>query len=384
MRPESVKKQKSSFIKTKGAAISLLALALPLAGCGEEKPVAETIRPVKAMVVEAALPDRAVTYSGVIAPRIETALGFRVGGKIVERLVDVGQTVKDGQPVARLDETDLKLSENSAKAAVASAKTRLAVAKDALERAKALRPNGYISQAVVDQRQLEFDSAKAALDSAEDQYDQAKNATSYALLKADRDGIVTSVRAEPGQVVSVGQPVVTLAQAGDIEAEVALPEQEITQLKVGQKAQVSLWANPDVRSQGTIREIAGAADPASRTYAVRVAVENPAPAMRLGMTANVTLRLPAAPNAVTVPLTALSEQNGGKAVFVADAQTETVSARPVRVAGVSEAGAKIADGLMPGDVVVTGGVQFLRDGMRIRLPDDLKSLAEVTAATASN
>lgn len=382
MRPKSDERQKTSFKKANFAFLIVLAAAGGLAGCREEQAVSEPVRPVKAMVVQTPLSERAVTYSGVIAPRIEASLGFRVSGKIVERLVSVGDTVKKGQIVAKLDQTDLKLAENSASVAVTSAKTRLAVTTDALKRAQALRPNGHISQAVVDQRQLEVDAAKAAYDSAVDQHKQARNSTGYAHLEADRDGIVTSVRAEPGQVVSVGQAVITLAQAGDTEADVAVPEQEVAALKAGQPAEVALWADPSIRSAGVIREIAGAADPASRTYAIRVSIKDKAPALRLGMTATVTFRLPTPATAVTVPLAALSEQKGGSAVFVANRETQTVSSRPVEVAGVTEAGARILNGLVPGDVVVTGGVQFLRDGMQVRLPENLRQLAKPAAVAA--
>src|SRR5262249_11382947 len=152
---------------------------------------------------------------------------------IIERYVNAGDQVEAGQKIAKLDEKDLKLAENSARAAVAAAKSRLDVAKDALRRATFLLPNGFIAESAVDQRELEFDSAQSALNSAEDQLNQAVNATSYALLLADKGGVVTSVRAEPGQVVAAGQAVVTFALAGDREASVAVPEQEIVRLKTG-------------------------------------------------------------------------------------------------------------------------------------------------------
>jgi RND family efflux transporter MFP subunit len=373
MRHETDKSRKSSFVSYKTALVAVLALGftIGLTGCKEETAVTEPVRPVKAMVVEAAPAQRTVLYSGVIAPRVETSLGFRVSGKIVERLVNVGDAVRAGQPVARLDETDLRLGQNSAEAAVTSARSRLAVANDALQRARSLAPKGFIAQSVVDQRQLEADSAKAALDAAQDQLEQARNATSYALLLADKPGIITSVRAEPGQVVSVGQTVVTLAQAGDIEVSVAIPEHEIARLSPGMPAQVALWAAPEIRSSGTVREIAGAAEPASRTYAVRVALANPSEQMRLGMTATVSLSLDGAPPGVTIPLAALREFQGQKTVFVAD-RDGTVAARMVQVASVNDDGARIETGLAPGEVVVTGGVQFLRDGMKVRLPAGLE------------
>ena len=208
---------------------------LLLAGCKEEKPVEQVIRPVKAMIVSEQAAERSRTFSGSVRARIESPLGFRVAGKITERLVNIGDEVKVGQVIARLDETDLKLSESSARSAVDSARTRLDVARDALNRAKALLPNGYIPKATVDQRQLEFDAAKASLESAEAQARQATNATSYAALTSDKAGIVTAVSAEPGQVIAAGAPVVMLAETGAIEVALSVPEQEVTHLKPGQR-----------------------------------------------------------------------------------------------------------------------------------------------------
>lgn len=361
----------------------LLALTLALAACGEQKTSQAPVRPVKAFVVQSPSVERTLTYSGVIAPRIESQLGFRVAGKIVERFVNTGDRVSEGQPIARLDEKDLKLGENSARAAAGAAKSRFAVAKDALDRAAYLLPKGFIAKAVFDQRQLEFDAAKSAADSAEDQLKQAANATSYALLAADKDGVVTSVRAEPGQVVGAGQQVITLAHANEIEVSVAVPENEIARLKAGDPARVALWPALDIGSDGKIREIAGAADPASRTYAVRVTVNHPVPEMRLGMTTSVAFKVPEADPPVIAPLTALTEEGGKTVVYVADRGSETVARREVLLDGVAGDGVRVKSGLAPGEIVVTGGVQFLKDGMKVRLQKEyLTEVADGSAAPA--
>jgi RND family efflux transporter MFP subunit len=310
------------------------------------------------------------TYTGVVAARTDSGLGFRVGGKIVERAVSVGDRVKVGQLIARLDDTDLKLAENSAKAAVASARTRRDVARDNLERAKPLLAKQYISQAAYDIRLNEFDAATSALESAEAQLRQAANAVSYASLKADKAGIVTAVTGEPGQVVSAGQAVITLAQAGETEIAIAVPEQDAGRIAVGQRAAITLWAGPRAGTEGRIREIAGQADAASRTYAVRVAAANPPPGMRLGMTATVAIRIDEGTAALLVPLTALTEADGAPVVFVVDADRKTVRRTPVTIAGTAAEGVRIAGGLSAGELVVTAGVQFLRDGMRVRLPGE--------------
>jgi RND family efflux transporter MFP subunit len=310
----------------------------------------------------------------VVRPRIETAVGFRVSGKIVDRLVNVGDRVELDQPLARLDQTDLKLAELSARAGVAAARSRRDVAADHLERAKALLPKAIISQAAYDTRRNELDAAIAAMESAEAQLRQAVNAVTYTDLKADRGGIVTAVSAEPGQVVSAGQPIVTLADASETEIAIAVPEQDAGQLAVGQQAKVTLWAGPRRSVDGRIREIAGQADSASRTYAVRIAVAAAPQAMRLGMTASVELRSDRETAPMLVPLTALTEHANHAVVFVVDQTSKVVRRTAVGLGEASEDGVEIKSGLEPGDMVVTAGVQFLRDGMRVRLLEQRSSL----------
>jgi len=353
--------------------LAILGLAAAaVAGCKGEAAIEEkeVVRPVKVATVSAAPQGRTLTYSGVVRPRIESSIGFRVGGKIVERAVNVGDRVKLGQTIARLDDTDLKLAESSARAAVVAARTRSDVTRDNLERAKPLLAKQFISQASYDIRRNEYDAAVSALEAAEAQLRQAANATSYATLKADKAGIVTAVMSEPGQVVSAGQSVAAVAEAGEIEIAVGVPEQDAGRLSVGQRAGIALWAGPGNSAEGRIREIAGQADSASRTYAVRVAVGNPPQAMRLGMTATVAIRIDGEGAAMIVPLTALTEAEGKPAVFVVDREKGTVRRTPVTVAGTADAGVRVAGGLSPGDMVVTAGVQFLRDGMRVRLPGE--------------
>jgi multidrug efflux system membrane fusion protein len=172
-------------------------------------------------------------------------------------------------------------------------------------------------------------------------------------------------------VVAAGAPVVTLAEAGEIEVALSVPEQDVTHLAIGQPVALRLWADGDVRADGRIREIAGQADPGSRTYSVRVAVLAAPPAMRLGMTANATLSLGAEAPHIVIPVTALTQVEGRDAVFTADRATETVAPRFVETAGIGAEGLKLRGGLKAGEVVVTGGVQFLVAGMKVRLPKDV-------------
>lgn len=352
-----------------------LALALAVTACREEPQAEQIIRPVKAIVVHEQSGDVVRSFSGDMRARVESTLGFRVPGKIVERLVNIGDEVKVGQVIARLDDKDLVLSENSAKAAVLSAKSRLAVAKDALDRAEALQPKGYTPQATVDQRKLEADAAQAGLEEAEAQSRQATNSTGYAVLIADKAGIVTRVEAEAGQVVAAGTPVIALAEAGEIEVALNVPEQDVTHLTVGQAAELEFWADDDIKAQGKIREIARQADSGSRTYAVRIAIPNPPAASRLGMTVTATLKLRPGASHISVPLAALTQIDGHSAVYVADRTASVVNARPVETGGVNADSVKIVSGLKTGEVVVTGGVQFLSEGMHVRLPKDIVQTA---------
>ncbi len=373
---EEKRKSSTFFSHSSRLRIALvLALAIPIAACREEPVAEQTVRPVKAVVVQEQSGDVVRSFSGDLRARIESTLGFRVPGKIVERRVNIGDEVKAGQIIARLDDKDLVLSENSANAAVLSAKSRLAVANDALGRAEKLQPKGYTPEAVVDQRRLEADAAKAALEEAEAQARQAANSSGYAVLKADKAGIVTRVEAQAGQVVAAGTPVISLAEAGEIEVAFSVPEQDVTQISVGQDADLKFWADGDIKSQGKIREIARQADPGSRTYAVRIAVPNPPAASRLGMTVTATLSLrPGAPH-MSLPLAALTRIDGHDAVYVADRASSLVKPRTVQIGGVEADGVKVLSGLKTGEVVVTGGVQFLSEGMQVRLPKDILQTA---------
>jgi RND family efflux transporter MFP subunit len=348
--------------------LAIVGIAALTTGCKSEATVQDQpVRSVKVAIVAAAPQGRTVSYSGVVRPRIESALGFRVPGKIVARAVNVGDRIEVDQVIARLDATDLKLAENAARAAVASARSRREMAKDNLDRAKVLLPKAIISQAAYDTRRNELDAAEAALDTAEAQLHQAINAVGYTLLKADKAGVVTAVTGEPGQVVNAGQAVATVAEAGETEIALVVPEQDAGRLTIGQPAQITLWAGPRVSVEGRIREIAGQADPASRTYAVRIAVDAPPQSMRLGMTASVALAIDDGAAPMVVPLTALTDSDGGPVAFVVDQASKIVRRTAVTVAGIAEDGARIAAGLQAGDMVVTAGVQFLRDGMHVRL-----------------
>ena len=348
------------------AVVGLACLAL--SACKQEKKAegGEPIRLVRTLTLAAAADTRLLRYSGAVRARIETALGFRVPGKLVERLVDVGQKVEAGRPLARLDPTDLKLSLQTAEANVAAARARVKVTDDARARARALNTKGFMADSNLDQADLAFDQAKAALEAAVYARDQAANQIGYADLKADADGIVTEIRADVGQVVAAGTPVVSLARDDEKEVAIAVPEQDVVRFRLDQKVSVRFWADRDLVLAGTVREIAGSADAASRTYAIRVSLADDA-RVRLGMTATVEAEVPVSEGTIVVPAAALSGEPGKPRLWIVDPSAHTVAPRDVVLGPVAPDGVRILSGVTPGEVIVTAGTQFLTPGRKVRL-----------------
>lgn len=360
----------------------IAAALLALSACKKDDKQAdagEPIRAVRTVTVSAAAETRTLRYSGSVRARVETALGFRVPGKLVERLVDVGQKVEAGRVLARLDPTDLKLSLQTAEANVAAARARVKVAEDARRRAQTLNTKGFVADSNLDRADLEFDQAKAALEATLYARDQAANQIDYADLKADGDGIVTEIRADVGQVVAAGTPVVTLARDDEKEVAIAVPEQDVVRFAKDQKVSVRFWADRDIVLAGRVREIAGSADPASRTYAIRVSLPDDA-RVRLGMTATVEAEVPVSEGTIVVPVAALAGEPGKPRVWTVDRASATVAPRDVVLGAVAPDGVRILSGLKPGDMVVTAGTQFLTPGRKVRLDAPVAAAAAGPAA----
>ena len=330
-----------------------------LAACSEAPlpPAApKLVRTMKVGAGDTALdgPDR--SYSGEVRARIETTLGFRVAGKIVERRVDVGAAVKAGQVLARLDAADAGLQATQAEA-------QLALAAADLARYRDLKARNYISASALDARETTFKAAEA-------QAALAKNQTAYTTLVADRNGVIGQVLAEPGQVVSVGQAVFRLAPDGEREIAIALPEGELAGFKLGQAAEVSFWAAsvPAARPlAGRLREVSPVADPATRTFAARVSLKDADPLLPLGMTA--TVRFPSgAPGAtkLIVPLTAIFQQGNQPAVWIVGADS-TVKLQAVSLSAYTDSGAVVTGGLAGGEQIVVAGVNLLTAGEKVRV-----------------
>src|ERR1700720_1205452 len=325
-----------------GAMLAMLAVAL--AGCNEL--AAEKVAPSRPVLVatvhyEAESPER--SFVGTIRPRIETDMGFRVPGKVAKRLVEVGQTVDVGQPLATLDEVDLKLQAEQADAEFHAATGVLAQAAAAETRAKDLRVKGWTTDAQLDQAKATADEARARLNRAQRSVELTKNSLSYATLVADTRGVVTATLIEPGQVVASGQTAIRVARLAEKEAVVAIPETLLGRAKDG-VASVSLWSEPNKKYSAKLREVAPSADPATRTYLAKFSLPGAGESVSLGMTATLTLADPLTERVARLPLSALYSQGGDPSLYIVDADGE-VTLKPVLVKSYGS-----------NDVVITGGV----------------------------
>lgn len=337
---------------------ALFLLPLLLAGCSEAPPPPAQPKLVRVLKIgsgDPAADPSGRTYSGEVRARIETTLGFRIGGKLVERLVDAGSVVKPGQPLARLDPVDARLQ-------AAQADAQRALAEADLQRYRDLREKNFISASALDARETAFKAADA-------QAALARNQAAYTTLVADRAGVIGQVLAEPGQVVSAGQGVFRMAPDGEREVAIALPENEVAALKVGQPATVSLWSNNGNGAPalvGSVREIAPIADPVTRTYATRISLRGADPRLPLGMSATVRFAAgTSGPAQRIVPLTAIIQKGDQPAVWKVGADA-SVSLQPVAVAGYDDRGA-IVSGLTDGDTVVAAGANLLVPGEKVRI-----------------
>jgi len=352
------------------AGISLAALAISLAGCNDK--VAEKAVPSRPVLIATAhygaeSPER--SFVGTIKPRIEADMGFRVPGKVAKRLVEVGQTVDVGQPLATLDEVDLKLQAEQADAEFHAATGVLAQAAAAETRAKDLRAKGWTTDAQLDQAKAAADEARARLNRAERSVDLTKNSLSYATLLADSRGVVTATLIEPGQVVASGQTAIRVARFGEKEAVVAIPETLVGRAKEG-TATVTLWSEPDKKYAAKLREIAPSADPATRTYLAKFSLPGADDRVSLGMTATLTLADAATQRVARLPLSALFNEGGDPSFYVVDDRGD-VTLQPVTVKAFESSDVVISGGVDEGAKVVALGVQKLDPSQKVRVVSSL-------------
>ncbi|MDK2126297.1 efflux RND transporter periplasmic adaptor subunit [Parachitinimonas caeni] len=361
-------------------AVAVLAAASLLTACKPDAPY-EDVRPVRTEIVKAGEVAMGASYSGEVRARRETRMGFRVNGKIAARLVEVGQSVKAGQPLLRLDPQDASLSQAASEAQVTAAKAEMTQAKMDLDRTRQLFARNFVSQAEVDRRELAFNTADAKYKQAVAQGRVVSNQAGYTTLLADRAGIVTAIDAEVGQVVAAGQTVVKLAEDGEREVAVSVPESRVEELRRASKLTVSLWIDPSKRYEGKLREIAPDTDPVTRTYAAKVTIQNADEAIRLGMTASVQLDSATAKGAVRLPLTAIYDREGKPLVWVVDPRSSTVNLREVKIVGVRDNQMTVIGGLQEGEQVVTAGVHMLHPGQKVRLAESQRSESQPAPAT---
>jgi RND family efflux transporter MFP subunit len=303
-------------------------------------------------------------FVGVVRARHETDLGFRVAGKITDRIVNAGDRVRIGDLIARLDPEDLRLQVASAEAEISAAKSNFAQASSDEERFTSLKARGYAAVADYERKKSARDEAESRLERARRSLDLARNQLTYAELRADADGVITATLAEPGQVVAIGQAVVRLAQQGEMEAAVALPETWLTEARQS-RASVRLWSGPAQSFTARLRELTPQADPSTRTYAARFNIEQPDDSVVLGMTAILTLSHPA-PAVAKLPLAAVLDRGTGPAVYVVD-KAGMLELRRVEVASFTGDAALLTAGVHGGERVVTLGVQKLGAGQKVRV-----------------
>jgi RND family efflux transporter MFP subunit len=346
----------------------LCALPFALVACGDttaSDPRTQAPLVRAATVQEANSASR--SFTGVVTARVQSDLGFRVSGKVLERLVDAGQTVKRGQPLMRIDPVDLKLAVNAQQQAAAAARAQAKQAAQDEIRYRNLLGTGAISASAYDQAKAAADAARAQLRAAEAQAAVAGNASRYAELVADGDGVVVETLAEPGQVVSTGQAVVLLAHAGPREAVIQLPE--TLRPAVGSAGRATLFGKDDVTVPTRLRQLSDAADPLTRTFEARYVLEGELANAPLGATVTIQIAdgLSGAHGGLQVPVGALFDAGKGPGVWIINGNPAKVMWRPVTVLRVSDEGARVTGRLKQGERIVTLGAHLLREGEQVRI-----------------
>ena len=326
----------------------------------EELPTARTL------VVGAKKEAQSYAYAGEVRGRYESKLAFQVNGKIVKRNVQLGSAVQAGDVLLQIDPKDVQQTVSSMNAQVASAQSQLRLAEKNRERYQRLCQNGAVSQMVYDQYVTAYDAALAAVQQAEAQQTQSGNQMEYTLLRADHAGVVSELTAEIGQVVSAGQPIATVIQNGEREIEISVPENRLEELNQAGTVQVTFWALANRVIAGTVREVAPMADLVTRTFKVRVALNQTPPEVKLGMTASVTVGQGNSQQVLTVPLAAIYQNGSQPGLWVVQADG-TLSLRMVKLGQYGSDSVQVVEGLQPGERIIAAGVHKFREGQRISL-----------------
>lgn len=347
------------------AAIAVLALA---AGCARKDANPESPRPVRTVVVGENLAEE-WALSGEVRARYETRLAFRLPGQMLARKTEVGDRVSAGQTLALLDARDARLGESSARAQLAQAESQELLAEADLKRYVELRARNFISQAELDRREAQAHQAREQVAAARAQASQAANQVGYTTLAAPHAGIITAIEAEAGQVLTPGQTVARLARPEELEVAVNVPEHRLDAFRRAGAYEIRLWSAPQKIYRGRLRELSPVADPASRTYAARIALDGEDRAFAMGMTAELRVRI-AGDSAPQIPLNALFHRDGKPAVWLLEDQH--VRLVDVTTGQVTGNAVTITAGLHSGQRVVTAGVNRLADGQRVALLESPK------------
>ena len=356
-----------------------LVAATLLLGCTHAEDTPPPVRPVLAMTVASGNAADAAVYSGEVRARHEADIGFRIPGKIIARLVDVGATVKQGQALARIDPSDSQSSAEASRAAVTAADTDHKLATAELERYRALADKGFVGKSVLDQRVAAADAARARLEQAQAQLALSRNQLGYTTLTASSNGVVTAVMAEAGQVVAAGQPVVRIARPEEREVLVSIPEARLAATRAARDIRIRLLSDPGKTYPGRLRELSPNADPLTRTFAARISILGADAGVALGMTANVAIAGSGGP-AIQLPLAAVTQADGKATVWVVDQASMTVSPRAVTAGAFREDTVAVLTGLQAGETVVTAGVNKLVAGQKVRISPDSNVAAAATRA----
>jgi RND family efflux transporter MFP subunit len=348
--------------------VLVIAVMLPLTACGKEQPKRVEVRPVRVTSIQHTPSFETTILTGQIQAKDQVNLAFRIGGRLQERNVSVGDPVSSGQIVAKIESQDYQNALRTAEADLASARAVLANAQSTERRQSELLSKGFTTRVQYDQADQQLKTAQSQVDSAQARLQNAKDNLTYTELKSDVAGLVTAKGAEPGEVVAAGRMVLQVARQGGRDAVFNVPSQVIRRSPKDPEITVALSDEPSVVATGHVREVAPQADAATGTYVVKVALDNPPEAMRLGSTIIGQVKLQSEP-VIQLPGTALTQSDGKPAVWIIDPEKKTVSLRPVIVGRYDTSSITVVDGLRDGELVVTAGVQALRPGQEVKLLD---------------
>lgn len=344
-------------------------LVLALSACGHSADPVEDVRPVRTQQVSRAGIDNTATYSGEIRARHEASLGFLVSGRIQRRLVEVGDHVAVGQTLFQIDPTDTTLNANASRTQVESARVEYRQAVADYQRYAELGRSQFVSKSEVERMRLSMETAREALSAAQANHGVTANQASYTTLRATTTGVITAITVEAGNVVAAGQVVVKIAERGEREIVISIPEARVDELRKARILTVELWAAPGRFYNGRLREIAPDTDAVTRTYSARISIPDADDKVGLGMTGKLLVTLNGDARLRRLPLTALYDVDGKPKVWVVDTKTSRVQLREVMVTQAQRDSVLVSRGLRDGDLVVTAGANLLHAGQKVRPVD---------------